>query len=85
MCLQETKLQEGQIDFNPYGYYVYWNSAIKKGYSGTAVFSKIKPNDVKYGLGIEEHDQEGSCRSDQGEARKGSLLRHDRLSRHDRG
>lgn len=59
LCLQETKLQEGQIDFNPYGYYVYWNSAIKKGYSGTAVFSKIKPNDVKYGLGIEEHDQEG--------------------------
>ncbi len=59
LCLQETKLQEGQIDFDPEGYFVYWNSAIKKGYSGTAVFSKIKPKDVKYGLGIEEHDQEG--------------------------
>ena len=46
-CLQETKLQEGQIDFAPEGYNVYWNSAIKKGYSGTAVFSKIKPIKVE--------------------------------------
>ena len=58
-CIQETKLQEGQIDFNPEGYNVYWNSAIKKGYSGTAVFSKIKPIKVEYGIGQEEHDQEG--------------------------
>ena len=58
-CIQETKLQEGQIDFNPEGYNVYWNSAVKKGYSGTAVFSKIKPINVEYGIGKEEHDQEG--------------------------
>ncbi len=58
-CLQETKLQEGQIDFTPEGYNVYWNSAIKKGYSGTAVFSKVKPLKVEYGIGKEEHDQEG--------------------------
>lgn len=58
-CIQETKLQEGQIDFAPEGYNVYWNSAIKKGYSGTAVFSKIKPIKVEYGIGREEHDQEG--------------------------
>lgn len=58
-CIQETKLQEGQIDFNPEGYNVYWNSAVKKGYSGTAVFSKIKPIKVEYGIGQEEHDQEG--------------------------
>ena len=58
-CVQETKLQEGQIELAPEGYNVYWNSAIKKGYSGTAVFSKIEPNNVKYGIGIQEHDQEG--------------------------
>lgn len=58
-CIQETKLQEGQIDFAPEGYYVFWNSAIKKGYSGTAVFSKIKPINVSYGINKEEHDQEG--------------------------
>ena len=58
-CIQETKLQEGQIDFNPEGYNVYWTSAVKKGYSGTAVFSKIKPIKVEYGIGKEEHDQEG--------------------------
>lgn len=58
-CIQETKLQEGQINFNPEGYNVYWNSAVKKGYSGTAVFSKIKPIKVEYGIGKEEHDQEG--------------------------
>ena len=58
-CLQETKLQEGQIDFAPEGYNVYWNSAIKKGYSGTAVFSKIKPKKVEYGIGKEDHDREG--------------------------
>lgn len=57
--VQETKLQEGQIDFNPDGYYSYWNYAEKKGYSGVAVFSKIKPLNVSYGLGIEEHDKEG--------------------------
>lgn len=58
-CLQETKLQEGQIDFAPQGYYSYWNYADKKGYSGTAVFSKIKPISVSYGIGIDVHDHEG--------------------------
>ncbi len=57
-CLQETKLQEGQIDFAPKGYHSYWNYAEKKGYSGTAVFTKKKPMNVTYGLGIEEHDHE---------------------------
>jgi len=58
-CVQETKLQEGQIDFAPEGYSCYWNYAEKKGYSGTAVFTKQKPNNVYYGMGIEEHDKEG--------------------------
>ena len=58
-CVQETKLQEGQIDLDLEGYYDYWNYAEKKGYSGTAVFTKDKPLSVKYGLGIEEHDKEG--------------------------
>lgn len=58
-CVQETKLQEGQIDLELEGYYNYWNYAEKKGYSGTAVFTKEKPISVKMGLGIEEHDNEG--------------------------
>ena len=58
-CVQETKLQEGQIDFKPEGYYAYWNYAEKKGYSGTAVFTKIKPLRVTFGMGISEHDHEG--------------------------
>ena len=58
-CLQETKLQEGQIDFAPEGYYCYWNYAEKKCYSRTAIFSKIKPISVFLGMGIEEHDREG--------------------------
>ena len=58
-CLQETKLQEGQIDLDLPGYYQYWNYAEKKGYSGTAVFSKQEALSVSYGIGIEEHDQEG--------------------------
>lgn len=58
-CLQETKLQEGQIVLDLDGYYQYWNYAEKKGYSGTAVFSKIEPISVSYGLDIEEHDTEG--------------------------
>lgn len=58
-CIQETKLQEEQIDLNLEGYYQYWNYAKKKGYSGTAIFSKKKPLSVSYGLNIEEHDQEG--------------------------
>lgn len=58
-CVQETKLQEGQIDLELEGYYDYWNYAEKKGYSGTAVFTKEKPISVKIGLGIEEHDNEG--------------------------
>ena len=58
-CLQETKLQEGQIDFTPEGYFAYWNYADKKGYSGTAIFTKKEPLAVTYGLGIDEHDHEG--------------------------
>ncbi|WP_194190450.1 exodeoxyribonuclease III [Clostridium chrysemydis] len=58
-CLQEIKLQDGQIDLALKDYYCYWNYAQKKGYSGTAIFSKIKPISVKLGLGIEEHDNEG--------------------------
>ena len=57
--LQETKLQEGQIDLQIPGYYTYWNYAEKKGYSGTAIFTRHKPLGVSYGLGIEEHDKEG--------------------------
>ena len=58
-CVQETKLQEGQIDFAPEGYYCYWNYAEKKGYSGVAVFTKKEPLNVTYGIGIDEHDHEG--------------------------
>ena len=58
-CIQESKLQEGQIDLDLPGYEQYWNYAEKKGYSGTAIFTKKKPLSVKYGLGIEEHDHEG--------------------------
>lgn len=58
-CLQETKLQEGQIELDLPGYYQYWNYAEKKGYSGTAIFTKKEPLSVAYGLGIEEHDHEG--------------------------
>lgn len=57
--VQETKLQEGQIDIDLPGYYQYWNYAEKKGYSGVAVFTKNKPLSVSYGIGIEEHDKEG--------------------------
>ena len=58
-CLQETKLQEGQIELELDGYHQYWNYAEKKGYSGTAIFTKEKPISVHYGIGIEEHDKEG--------------------------
>lgn len=58
-CIQETKLQEGQIAMELPGYFQYWNYAEKKGYSGTAVFSKKEPVSVSYGIGIEEHDHEG--------------------------
>ena len=58
-CIQESKLQEGQIELDLPGYEQYWNYAEKKGYSGTAIFTKKKPLSVKYGLGIEEHDHEG--------------------------
>lgn len=58
-CLQETKLQEGQINLELEGYQQYWNYAVKKGYSGTAIFTKENPLSVTYGIGIEEHDQEG--------------------------
>ena len=58
-CLQETKLQAGQHELEPEGYYQYWNYAEKKGYSGTAIFTKKKPLSVTYGIGVEEHDHEG--------------------------
>ena len=58
-CIQETKMQEGQLNLELEGYYQYWNYAVKKGYSGTAVFTKKEPLSVSYGIGIEEHDQEG--------------------------
>lgn len=58
-CLQETKLQEGQVELELEGYYQYWNYAVKKGYSGTAIFTKEEPIEVSYGIGIEDHDQEG--------------------------
>ena len=58
-CVQETKMQAGQLDLSFEGYESYWNYAEKKGYSGTAVFTRVKPLDVTYGLGIEEHDKEG--------------------------
>ena len=58
-CLQETKLQKEQICFFPEGYHAYWNHAEKKGYSGTAIFSRKKPIDVRFGIGMEEHDHEG--------------------------
>ncbi len=59
VCVQETKMQREQANFVFPGYFEYWNSAVKKGYSGTAVFSKNEPLSVSYGLGIDEHDQEG--------------------------
>ena len=58
-CLQETKMQEGQLDLNFDGYESYWNYAEKKGYSGTAIYTKHKPLNVSYGMGVEEHDHEG--------------------------
>jgi len=58
-CVQELKLQEGQLDWNKDGYHAYWNYAEKKGYSGTAIFTKHEPISVSYGIGIEEHDHEG--------------------------
>lgn len=58
-CIQETKMQEGQLELETPGYHQYWNYAVKKGYSGTAVFTKEEPISVAYGIGIEEHDQEG--------------------------
>ncbi len=58
-CLQETKMQEGQLSLEFEGYHSYWNYAEKKGYSGTAVYTKVKPLNVFYGIGIPEHDTEG--------------------------
>ena len=58
-CIQESKLQEGQIDLDLPGYHQYWNYAEKKGYSGAAIFTKQEPLSVSYGIGIEEHDKEG--------------------------
>ena len=58
-CIQETKMQEGQLELNFEGYHIYLNSAERKGYSGTAVFAKNKPINVTYDMGIEEHDKEG--------------------------
>ena len=58
-CVQETKMQREQANFEFPGYFEYWNSAEKKGYSGTAIFSKVEPISVSYDMGIEEHDKEG--------------------------
>ena len=58
-CLQETKMQSGQLDLEFPGYESYWNFAEKKGYSGTAIYTRIKPLSVTYGMGVEEHDHEG--------------------------
>lgn len=58
-CIQESKLQEGQINLELEGYYQYWNYAEKKGYSGTAIFTKIKPNSISHGINKDEHDKEG--------------------------
>ena len=58
-CIQESKMQEGQLDLELEGYHQYWNYAEKKGYSGTAIFTKEEPISVQYGIGIEEHDKEG--------------------------
>ena len=58
-CIQETKCQEGQVELTLPAYNQYWNSAVRKGYSGTAIFAKREPLSVSYGIGIEEHDQEG--------------------------
>ena len=59
VCLQETKMQAGQLDLEFPGYQSYWNYAEKKGYSGTAIYTRHTPHSVKYGIGLEEHDQEG--------------------------
>ena len=59
VCLQETKMQPGQAEFSPPGYHQYWYSAEKKGYSGTAVFTRMEPLSVRYGIGKEEHSHEG--------------------------
>ena len=59
VCLQETKMQEGQAEIDLPDYREFWNSAVKKGYSGTAIFTRPEPLSVRYGIGIEEHDQEG--------------------------
>ncbi len=58
-CIQESKMQEGQLELELEGYHQYWNYAQKKGYSGTAIFSKVEPINVNYGLGISQHDTEG--------------------------
>ena len=58
-CIQESKMQAGQLDLELEGYYQYWNYAEKKGYSGTAIFTKKEPLSVQYGIGVEEHDHEG--------------------------
>jgi len=58
-CIQETKLQRGDFEFEPEGWNAYWNDAVKKGYSGTAVFSKMQPEAVTFGIGVKEHDGEG--------------------------
>lgn len=58
-CVQETKMQPGQAEINAPQYHVFWNSAVKKGYSGTAIFAKCLPDNIRYGIGVPEHDQEG--------------------------
>ena len=69
-CIQETKCQEGQIELNFDGYTSYWNSAEKKGYSGTAIFTKIQPLNVTYGIGIEKHIRKFRLKLNYGETEK---------------
>ncbi len=59
MCLQETKCSDGQVQIDAPGYYQYWNYAVRKGYSGTAIFTRYEPISVSYGIGVDEHDEEG--------------------------
>ena len=58
-CIQESKMQAGQLELDTPGYHQYWNYAVKKGYSGTAIFTKKEPISVVNGIGVEEHDKEG--------------------------
>ena len=84
-CIQESKLQEGQISLELEGYHQYWNYAIKKGYSGTAIFTRREPMSVAYGIGIEEHDQEGRVTGDMNVAKEEIDLKNPKTNRKNAG